>query len=62
MNPKETIEVVARSENSVYKITNITYAEYLKMKRKPNFTYTPYQAGASHFKNAKTIKYKTNKS
>lgn len=62
MNPNEIIEVIAKSKCSVYKITNITYAEYLKMKRKPTFTYIPYQKGASHFKNAKTINYKTNKS
>lgn len=59
LNPHELIEVIAKSGEKVYKIVNITKAEYSKMKRKPNFTYQAFQLGFSAYKNAVIIDFKS---
>lgn len=57
LNPHELIEVIAKCGEKVYKIINITRAEFSKMKRKPNFDYQAFQLGFSAYKNAVIIDF-----
>lgn len=62
LNPNEYIEVICKSKDKVFKITNITRKEFKEMKRKKGFSYQAFQPGFCCYPNAVEINYeKTNK-